>query len=135
MALVNQNVHKHETGVKKRRSKCSMFSLEVIFLPSIESFTESQCRCKMRRSYHRRNVHRNCTYRFNLTFLHLFILAFRNSLLSLHAIASLSPLVPLWSVIGLSEGGRQDVLRRGQGVATGFDKPWREQPGSTCRWG
>lgn len=43
---------------KRRRSKSNMFSLEVMFVPSVEFPLNQQRRSKMHRSYHRRNVHK-----------------------------------------------------------------------------
>lgn len=62
LALLNQEIHEHDIEVKQRRSKSNMFSLEVMFLPSVESLLNQQRRSKMHRSYHRRNMHRYCTY-------------------------------------------------------------------------
>lgn len=58
MVLVNQNIHNHGMEFKRRRSKSNMFSLEVMFRPSVEPPLNQQRRSKMHRSYHRRNVHK-----------------------------------------------------------------------------
>lgn len=47
-----------------KRGKSSMGSTEVMFLPSVESFTESMK--QKRRSYHRRSVHGQRAHQFDL---------------------------------------------------------------------
>lgn len=49
-------------GGQIKEKQSNMFSIEVKFLPSVVSLPNQQCRSKMHRSYHRRNVHRYCTY-------------------------------------------------------------------------
>lgn len=97
---LSQKIHKHEMEVQTK--SC----VSVMFLPSVESLLNQQCRSKMHRSYHRRNMHRYCTYS---------IFAFINPCFVFFPLCLCQPLIflpllPLWSVVGLSTGGREETV-------------------------
>lgn len=92
-----------------------MFSIEVKFLPSVVSLPNQQCRSKMHRSCHRRNVHWYCTYwlflkTWPIFFSHSYPLYKPLFFPLCHCKLFFSSSLLLGSVVGLSAGGRQEIF-------------------------